>query len=115
MPGYWCLNKGWLHLYSHPRIDFIGDVSDSNCQQDLLDLKILSAITSVFAVLPTVSALKGCAGTIKSVDKLRDLAETWPTLAASKLSPGDATIKAVAERYAQSGYEVEMLTGDRGR
>lgn len=49
-----------------------------------------------------------------SADKLRDLAETWPTLAASKLSLGDATIKAVAEHYAQSGYEVEILTGDRG-
>ena len=49
-----------------------------------------------------------------SADKLRDLAETWPTLAASKLSLGDATIKAVVEHYAQSGYEVEILTGDRG-
>ena len=31
-----------------------------------------------------------------------------------KLSLGDATIKDVAYYYAQMGYSVEILTGDRG-
>ncbi|MEW6379961.1 MAG: hypothetical protein AB1611_10190 [bacterium] len=47
-------------------------------------------------------------------DKLKELANTWPDLAAQKLSLGDVTIKDVAEYYAQSGYEVEILTGDKG-
>ncbi|RRR69645.1 MAG: hypothetical protein EI684_15085 [Candidatus Viridilinea halotolerans] len=49
-----------------------------------------------------------------SAEKLKDLAESWPDLAAQKLSLGDATIKYVAEYYAQSGYAVEILTGDQG-
>lgn len=46
--------------------------------------------------------------------KLRELAQTWPDLAAQKLSLGDATIKDVAEYYAQTGYSVEILTSDFG-
>jgi hypothetical protein len=47
-------------------------------------------------------------------EKLKALAATWPNLAAQKLSLGDATIKDVADYYAQAGYEVEILTGDQG-
>lgn len=49
-----------------------------------------------------------------SPDKLKLLADIWPNLAAEKLSLGDATIKDVAEYYAQMGYSVEILTGDQG-
>jgi len=49
-----------------------------------------------------------------SAEKLKVLANSWPDLAARKLSLGDATIKDVAEYYAQMGYEVEILTGDQG-
>jgi hypothetical protein len=45
---------------------------------------------------------------------LKALAESWPELANSKLSIGDATIKSVAEYYAKGGYTVEILTGDQG-
>lgn len=45
---------------------------------------------------------------------LRTLADSWPDLAAGGLSIGDATIKDVAEYYAQAGYHVEILTGDQG-
>lgn len=45
---------------------------------------------------------------------LRKLADDWPTLAAQKLSIGDATIKFVAEHYAKMGVRVEILTGDNG-
>ena len=47
-------------------------------------------------------------------EKLKKLAADWPNLATKKLSLGDATIKDVAEYYAQAGYAVEILTGDRG-
>jgi hypothetical protein len=46
-------------------------------------------------------------------DQLRDLARTWPPLADSKFSLGDATIQRVGEYYAQSGCEVRFLTADR--
>lgn len=49
-----------------------------------------------------------------SSEKLTQLANSWPELAAQKLSLGDATIKNVAEYYAQVGYQVEILTGDAG-
>ena len=49
-----------------------------------------------------------------SPEKLVALADNWPALAAQKLSLGDATIKDVAEYYAQIGYRVEILTGDTG-
>lgn len=49
-----------------------------------------------------------------SSEKLVALADAWPDLAAQKLSLGDATIKDVAEYYAQMGYRVEILTGDTG-
>lgn len=49
-----------------------------------------------------------------SGEKLKLLADSWPTLAAKKLSLGDVTIKDVAEYYAQMSYQVEILTGDQG-
>jgi hypothetical protein len=49
-----------------------------------------------------------------SSEKLKSLATTWPTLANQRLSLGDATIKDVAEYYAQMGCHVEILTGDQG-
>jgi hypothetical protein len=49
-----------------------------------------------------------------TAERLKGLAETWPDLAVQKLSLGDTTIKFVAEHYAQAGYAVEILTGDRG-
>ncbi len=49
-----------------------------------------------------------------SPEKLVTLADTWPELAAQRLSLGDATIKSVADYYAQMGYRVEILTGDQG-
>jgi len=49
-----------------------------------------------------------------SPEKLKYLADTWPELAAQKLSLGDATIKDVADYYAQMNYVVEILTGDQG-
>ncbi|MDQ7827012.1 MAG: hypothetical protein RDV48_29720 [Candidatus Eremiobacteraeota bacterium] len=45
---------------------------------------------------------------------LRKLINEWPELASSRLSMGDATIKDVAEFYAQMGYRVEIFTGDQG-
>jgi hypothetical protein len=44
--------------------------------------------------------------------KLKELADKWPDLAARNLSMGDATIKNVAEYYAQMGCQVEILTAD---
>ena len=49
-----------------------------------------------------------------SAERMKVLAGTWPDLAAQKLSLGDATIKNVAEYYAEMGYKVEILTGDQG-
>lgn len=49
-----------------------------------------------------------------SPEKLKSLAGTWPDLAVQKLSLGDATIRDVADHYAQMGYGVEILTGDQG-
>lgn len=46
-------------------------------------------------------------------DKLVQLADAWPDLADQHISLGDATIKDVAEYYAQN-YRVEILTGDQG-
>ena len=45
---------------------------------------------------------------------LRKLAASWPNLAATKLSIGDATIAEVADYYAKMGYIVEIFTGDKG-
>lgn len=47
-------------------------------------------------------------------ENLKRLAHEWPNLAVGKLSMGDATIKNVAEYYAQQGYHVEIFTGDSG-
>lgn len=45
---------------------------------------------------------------------LKSLSAEWPELAKSGLSMGDATIKRVAEFYAQTGSSVELMTGDQG-
>jgi len=55
-------------------------------------------------------------------ETLKKLATEWPPLAAQAdaekdkggLSMGDVTIKWVAEYYAEMGYHVETLTGDKG-
>ena len=47
-------------------------------------------------------------------NNLKALADTWPMLAAQKITIGDATIKNVAELYNQMGYATEILTGDQG-
>jgi hypothetical protein len=53
--------------------------------------------------------------TLWSADKLKELAAEWPNLATQKLSIGDATIKTVAEYYAEEdGRPVEIFTGDQG-
>ena len=49
-----------------------------------------------------------------SPEKLGDLADTWPDHAARQLSLGDMTIKDVADWYANTGFSVEILTGDQG-
>lgn len=49
-----------------------------------------------------------------SPEKLIQLADNWPALADQRLSIGDATIKDVADFYAQMSYAVEILTGDQG-
>lgn len=43
---------------------------------------------------------------------LVQLAPPWPQLAAGGTSIADATIKDVAEFYAEAGFKVEILTGD---
>jgi hypothetical protein len=48
-----------------------------------------------------------------SVENLRVLADSWPKLAASGITLGDATIKDVADYYAKAGYDVEIVTGDQ--
>ena len=53
--------------------------------------------------------------TLWNPEKLRALAEKWPQLADQKFSLGDATIKEVADYYAQThGWYAEILTGDQG-
>jgi len=47
-------------------------------------------------------------------EQLKNLAKTWPKMAASQISIGDATIKDVAEYYASTGWRVEILTADAG-
>ena len=47
-------------------------------------------------------------------ENLKKLADDWPNLANQTTSMGDATIKIVAEHYAQKRYEVVILTGDKG-
>lgn len=51
--------------------------------------------------------------TLWSKEKLKELAESWPPLACSELSLGDATIKDVADYYGKMGYRVSLLTGDQ--
>jgi len=45
---------------------------------------------------------------------LRDLADTWPSQASSRISIGDATIALVANYFHELGNKVEILTGDSG-
>lgn len=53
--------------------------------------------------------------TLWTKEKLKALSEYWPELAqGQRLSLGDATIKDVAEYYAQMGLKIEILTGDKG-
>ncbi|WP_446011918.1 hypothetical protein [Candidatus Electrothrix sp.] len=52
--------------------------------------------------------------TLWTAEKLKELADSWPELAASKLSIGDTTIKDVADYYGEMGFMVEILTGDQG-
>lgn len=49
-----------------------------------------------------------------NADSLKQLADEFPEFAKQKLAFGDATIKSVAEFYARSGYEVQILTADAG-
>lgn len=42
------------------------------------------------------------------------LADSWPALAAGGTSIADATIKDIAEFYAEAGLQVEIVTGDEG-
>ena len=46
--------------------------------------------------------------------QLAELVEGWPSLAAQRLTIGDATIKQVADYYASTRFVVEILTGDAG-
>lgn len=48
------------------------------------------------------------------IQGLQKLAQDWPALAATGMSIGDTTIKAVADYYAVAGLEVQILTGDQG-
>ena len=45
---------------------------------------------------------------------LKKIALEWPSEAAREMSIGDFTIKTVAEYYAKSGNDVEIVTGDTG-
>lgn len=47
-------------------------------------------------------------------ERLKTLADTWPVLAARRMSLGDTTIIDVAEYYAALGCRVEIFTGDKG-
>lgn len=54
-------------------------------------------------------------GSLWAPDKLKQLADEWPKLAAEELSIGDTTIKNVADYYNEAGaWDVEILTGDSG-
>ncbi len=47
-----------------------------------------------------------------SDEQLLQLLEDWPALARAKFSFGDATIKHVADYYAEAGFHVRILTAD---
>jgi hypothetical protein len=47
-----------------------------------------------------------------SPERLLSLAEEWPRLADAKMSIGDATIKHIADYYAEAGFNVRILTSD---
>ncbi len=46
-------------------------------------------------------------------ENLKKLSDGWPSMAAKKLSLGDATIHEVARYYSKMGREVRLLTGDQ--
>ncbi|MBL0498511.1 hypothetical protein JD514_15655 [Aeromonas caviae] len=52
--------------------------------------------------------------TLWSKEAMKTLSTSWPALASQGIGIGDATIKNVAEFYSESGYNVELLTGDQG-
>lgn len=52
--------------------------------------------------------------TLWNDDKLRELANQFPQLFSQGISIGDATIRDVAEYYAQMRHPVEIFTGDDG-
>ena len=82
--------------------------SRKKCGEELADLMRKSADEeSPWAAFSDQSVLW-------SPEKLKALADSWPDLAAQKLSLGDATIKDVAEYYGKIGYAVEIFTGDQG-
>ncbi|NEO56226.1 MAG: hypothetical protein F6K54_25985 [Okeania sp. SIO3B5] len=47
-------------------------------------------------------------------ENLKDLADEFPDFASRGFALGDATIKRVADYYAKSGFDVEIITGDKG-
>ena len=49
-----------------------------------------------------------------TAERMALLADEWPEFAKQGLSIADTTIKTIAEYYAQSGIDVEILTGDQG-
>jgi hypothetical protein len=49
-----------------------------------------------------------------SRERLLTLADEWPRLADAKMSIGDATIKYIADYYAEAGFNVKILTSDAG-
>ena len=49
-----------------------------------------------------------------STEKVDSLCREWPRLAVSGLTIGDATIKNVADYYAEAGMTVQILTADQG-
>ncbi|MGB3509717.1 MAG: hypothetical protein WBA93_10820 [Microcoleaceae cyanobacterium] len=46
-------------------------------------------------------------------ENLKQLADEFPSLASKGFALGDATIKRVADYYAKSGFDVEIVTGDK--
>ncbi len=52
--------------------------------------------------------------TLWKIQNLKHLADRWPLLAEQRCSLGDATIRDIAEYYAQMNCRVEILTGDQG-
>jgi hypothetical protein len=69
-------------------------------------------------ILKTAEAVSPWATFSEQLDRwtpgnLKKLAKDWPSLAAQKMSIGDATIKEVADYYAKMGCSVTLFTGDQ--